>query len=98
MTDYKAFFTAVIQRELRLLGEEKTFNAVLKIQGLQVNEQGNVLSYKGDERTILRKLSDSFSAYSNLARIPLRAIILEFRNLNADFKLRYDDLYSSTKQ
>jgi|GEM_PF-906631 len=59
-SDYKKIFTQLIKKQMIVLGPDITLAKVKNVQGIQVNEQGEVTDIQGDGQALLQLLINQF--------------------------------------
>lgn len=59
-SDYKKIFTELIKKQMIVLGPDITLAKVKSVQGVQVNEQGEVTNIQGDPQALLQMLINQF--------------------------------------
>ncbi len=59
-SDYKKIFTQLIKKQMIVLGPDITLAKVKSVQGVEVNEQGEVTNIQGDAQTLLQLLINQF--------------------------------------
>lgn len=59
-SDYKKIFTELIKRQMVVLGPDITLAKVKNVQGVEVNEQGEVTNIQGDPQALLQLLINQF--------------------------------------
>jgi len=65
-SDYKKIFTELIRKQMVVLGPDITLAKVKNVQGIQINEQGEVVGIQGDPQSILQLLINQFVELSGL--------------------------------
>lgn len=59
-SDYKKIFTELIKKQMIVLGPDITLAKVKNVQGIQVNDQGEVTDIQGDAQNLLQLLINQF--------------------------------------
>jgi hypothetical protein len=63
-SDYKQMLTEIIKKQIIILGPQIAVLKARNVQGLKVNDEGDVTSVDGPEQVILQKLIDEYVALS----------------------------------
>jgi len=64
--DYKKLFTELIKKQMIVLGPDITNAKVKNVQGIEINDQGEVTSINGDPQAILQSLINQFVELSGM--------------------------------
>jgi len=64
--DYKKLFTELIKKQMIILGPDITMAKVKNVEGIQVNEQGEVVNVQGDPQAVLQSLINQFVELSGM--------------------------------
>lgn len=59
-SDYKKIFTELIKKQMIVLGPDITLAKVKNVQGVQINDQGEVTDIQGDPQALLQLLINQF--------------------------------------
>lgn len=65
-SDYKKIFTELIKKQIIVLGPDITLAKVKNVQGIEMSEQGEVISIQGDAQRTLQLLINEFVELSGL--------------------------------
>ena len=63
-SDYKQMLSEIIKKQIIILGPQIAVLKARNVQGLKVNDEGDVISVDGPEQVILQKLIDEYVALS----------------------------------
>jgi len=66
MEDNKGIFTAVIKKQMEILGPDITLARVRNVPGIKVDHAGNVISVDGPTQFLLEQLTNQFVELSGL--------------------------------
>lgn len=88
MDDYKMAITEIVQKQMAILGPEIALLKAKNIEGLKVNEKGEVLEFKDNSRDILQKIVDEYISLSGQV----------FRNVLAPILQKYPNIVVNTVQ
>lgn len=66
MEDSKGTFTAVIKKQIEILGADITLARVRNVPGIKVDQEGNVISVEGQTQFLLEQLTNQFVELSGL--------------------------------
>ncbi len=66
MADYKDVMTKAVQKEMKVVGEKTALKIAKSVEGITVNDKGEVTSYSGDGST---KLGDMIEAYTDFSPV-----------------------------
>ena len=66
MEDSRATFTAVIKKQMEILGSDITLARVRNVPGIKVDQEGNVISGEGETQFLLEQLTNQFVELSGL--------------------------------
>lgn len=86
--DYKKVITEMIQKQIAVLGPDIALLKARGIEGLEVNDKGEVLGFKGSPREILQKLIDEYISLSGQI----------FKSVIAPLLQKYPDMVVNTVQ
>jgi len=76
-TDYKKAITEIVQKQIVVLGPEIAILKAKNIDGLDVNENGEVIGFKGNPKEILQGIVDEYISLSGQVFKKLLAPILK---------------------
>ncbi|MFH1565880.1 MAG: hypothetical protein ABIB98_01620 [bacterium] len=88
MDEYKMAITEIVQKQMAILGPEIALLKAKNIEGLKVNEKGEVLEFKDNSREILQKIVDEYISLSGQV----------FRNVLAPILQKYPNIVVNTVQ
>ena len=66
MDDSKGLFSAVIKKQIEILGTDIVLARVKKVSGINVDQSGNVIIVTGQTQFLLEQLTDQFLELSGL--------------------------------
>lgn len=69
----------IIKKQILIQGREHVLEAIRKVSGLEVDEEGNALSYQGSPKHVILHLTEEFSALNPLAKVTIRVQLINFR-------------------
>lgn len=64
--DYKKILSAVVQKQMAILGPQIALARARSVQGLMVMDDGSVASYAGDPKSLMQNLIDQYVQLSGL--------------------------------
>lgn len=77
--DYKKIFTELIKKQIVVLGPDITLAKVKNVQGIEVNENGEVTSINGDAQQILQLLINQFVELSGaIVKKTMESILMTY--------------------
>ena len=77
--DYKKIFTELIKKQMVVLGPDITLAKVKNVQGIEVNENGDVTNINGDAQQILQLLINQFVELSGaIVKKTMESILMTY--------------------
>lgn len=77
--DYKKIFTELIKKQMVVLGPDITLAKVKNVQGVEVNENGEVTNINGDPQAILQLLINQFVELSGaIVKKTMESILMTY--------------------
>lgn len=78
-SQYKAVITDLIKKQMLMLGPNVTIGQARKVEGLQVGDDGTVVSIEGDPQVVLTNVAKQFMSLSGqIAQMTLESLIAKY--------------------
>ncbi len=68
MTDYKDILTAAVQNEMKVVGEKTALKIARSVEGVSVNDQGEVTNFSGEGPETLSDLVEAYTDFSPVSK------------------------------
>ncbi len=92
MTKYKEVIQTAIDREKQILGDEMAFSVVESVEGIQIDDEGEIQYIKRDNKEVLDDLVAGFCRVSgDIAESIIARAITDLNTDNLDLPKRLAD-------
>ena len=80
--DYKKMLTELIQKQIMMLGPSVALGKAQKVNGLEVDNKGNVTSISGDPAQVLKDLAQAYMEISSqIAQNTIDTLLSKYPNI-----------------
>ena len=92
MTKYKEVIQTAIDREKQIIGDEMAFSVVESVEGIQIDDEGEIQDIKRDNKEVLDDLVAEFCRVSgDIAKSIIARAITDLNTDNLDLPKRLAD-------
>lgn len=85
--DYKGLIGEIVKKQIDILGPDVALLKAGNIDGLKLDERGNVISVKGDHQEALQKLVDQYIELSGqIVKNVLKPVFAKYPSIEIDIK------------
>lgn len=85
MVEYKEILTKAVKTEFDIVGEN-ALKIARSVDGLNVDDEGNVISYQGEGVDKLNEFIEKFMDFSPVSKYPIKNAVKPFFEKNPDLE------------
>lgn len=82
---YKNMLSDLIKKQMVMLGPNVALGTARKVQGLQLNEQGQITEISGDPQAVVQGVTDAFMNLSGqIAQMTLNTVLEKYPGIKKE--------------
>jgi chemotaxis protein CheY-P-specific phosphatase CheC len=82
--EYKSMLSELIKKQVVMLGPSVALGKAKKVEGLQIDDQGNVTNITGDPKQVLKDLANEYMEISSqIAQNTIEALLNKYPGIES---------------